>query len=33
VAQKAGVTKENNLSSYNLHAFEKWVATQQSKRK
>jgi DNA polymerase (family 10) len=33
VAQKAGVTKENNLSSYNLDAFERWVATQQSKRK
>ena len=33
VAQKAGVTKENNLSSYNLDAFEKWMATQQSKRK
>ena len=33
VAQKAGVTKENNLSSYTLDAFEKWVATQQTKRK
>ena len=33
VAQKAGVTKENNLSSYTLDAFEKWVATQQAKRK
>ena len=33
VAQKAGLTKENNLSSYTLDAFEKWVATQQAKRK
>jgi DNA polymerase (family 10) len=33
VAQKAGVTKDNNLSSYTLDAFEKWVATQQTKRK
>jgi DNA polymerase (family 10) len=33
VAQKAGVTKENNLSSYTLEAFEKWVAMQQTKRK
>jgi DNA polymerase (family 10) len=33
VAQKAGLTKENNLSSYTLDAFEKWVATQQTKRK
>ena len=33
VAQKAGVTKENNLSSYTIDAFEKWVATQQTKRK
>jgi len=32
VAQKAGVTKDNNLSSYTLDAFEKWVATQQLKR-
>jgi DNA polymerase (family 10) len=33
VAQKAGVTKENNLSSCSLEAFEKWVAMQQTKRK
>jgi DNA polymerase (family 10) len=33
VAQKAGLTKENNLSSYTLDTFEKWIATQQAKRK
>jgi DNA polymerase (family 10) len=33
VAQKAGLTKENNLSSYTLDAFEKWVTTQQAKRR
>lgn len=33
VAQKAGLTKENNLSSYTIDAFEKWVVRQQVKRK
>lgn len=33
VAQKAGLTKENNLSSYTIDAFEKWVVRQQAKRK
>lgn len=33
VAQKAGLTKENNLSSYTIDAFEKWVLRQQAKRK
>jgi DNA polymerase (family X) len=32
-AQKAGVTKENNLSSFSLEAFEKFVKEQQGKRK
>jgi len=32
-AQKAGVTKENNLSSFSLEAFEEFVKEQQAKRK
>ncbi len=31
-AQKAGVTKENNLSSFSLPDFEKFIAAQHSKR-
>ncbi|MBS1667465.1 MAG: DNA polymerase/3'-5' exonuclease PolX [Bacteroidetes bacterium] len=31
VAQKAGLTKERNLSSFGLSAFEKFLATQKSK--
>jgi DNA polymerase (family 10) len=33
VAQKAGLTKEKNLSSFSLTEFEKFVALQQQKRK
>ncbi|MBC7589307.1 MAG: PHP domain-containing protein, partial [Chitinophagaceae bacterium] len=33
VAQKGGLTKEKNLSSFNLEAFEKFVAEQKMKRK
>jgi DNA polymerase (family X) len=33
VAQKAGLTKEKNLSSYTLAQFEKFVAEQKEKRK
>ncbi len=33
VAQKAGLTKEKNLSSFSLQQFEAFVATQKSKRK
>lgn len=33
VAQKAGLTEQQNLSSYNLAQFEKFVAIQQQKRK
>jgi DNA polymerase (family 10) len=32
-AQKAGVTKENNLSSFSLEAFEAFLKVQQAKRK
>jgi len=32
-AQKAGVTKEQNLSSYSLQAFETFIKEQQAKRK
>lgn len=31
-AQKAGLPKEKNLSSFSLAAFEAWLATQQAKR-
>lgn len=33
VAQKAGVTKENNLSSFSLEAFEEFIKEQHKKRK
>ena len=33
VAQKAGLTKEKNLSSFSLTEFEKFVTVQQQKRK
>jgi len=33
VAQKAGLTKEQNLSSYSLNDFEKFVVAQKEKRK
>lgn len=33
VAQKAGVTKENNLSSFSLEEFEEFVRVQKAKRK
>lgn len=33
VAQKAGLTKEQNLSSFSLEAFEKFIAEQKTKRK
>jgi DNA polymerase (family 10) len=33
VAQKAGLTEQQNLSSYNLNQFENFVAIQQQKRK
>jgi DNA polymerase (family 10) len=32
IAQKGGLTKEKNLSSYSLEDFEKFVAEQKSKR-
>ncbi|MCA6447282.1 MAG: hypothetical protein IM562_08985, partial [Chitinophagaceae bacterium] len=33
VAQKAGLSKSQNLSSFSLAAFEKFVAKQKSKRR
>jgi hypothetical protein len=30
-AQKAGVTKKNNVSSFSLQEFEKFITTQKSK--
>jgi DNA polymerase (family 10) len=32
-AQKGGLTKENNLSSFDLPAFENWLAKNRKKRK
>jgi DNA polymerase (family 10) len=32
VAQKAGLTKEQNLSSFSLEQFEQFVQSQKSKR-
>lgn len=32
VAQKAGLTAKNNLSSFSLHSFEKFIVDQKSKR-
>ena len=31
-AQKGGLTKENNLSSFNLLSFEAWLTTNRKKR-